>query len=566
MKKSIFVLLFLILIYTRFVGLDWGLPYPMHPDERNMANAIQLLNCEIKNVPHNGIPHGGKKLKIKNCFNPHFFAYGQFSLYLGYVLIQISHLVTQKPFLPINFYEAVMSLRFISAIASVLTVFVLMKIIWLLTKKVSFLSFIFYFLFLIFQSYFIQFSHFGTTESFLMLFYSLIIYCSLQLFNRLRLDRSKSKWRTIVFLALFSGLAIATKISSVLFIIVPIFTVFFGKNSIEKKFLTLFFLIIGIAFFAILFSPHTLISFNEFLASMRYESAVAFGSVKVFYTRQFEGTTPLWYQLTKVFPYVLGLPQYVFAILGFLFLSWKKKEINLLRFAFLVYFIPNAFLYTKWTRFTAPVFPIISLFAILELISMNRFIGNMIKSKVNSQFTYLLSFIFYFLFFIPGFAYLSVYQNPDVRFTASEWIYKNIPDNSYILSETANVVDIPLQNKKIKIKNKKANYNYISFNFYDLDENVQLQQELKDHREKADYILVPSRRIFKNHSPLHYPRLSTYYQDLFSGKLGFQKVAEFTSYPKISFFGRTLIEFPDEEAEETWSVFDHPVVRIYKKI
>ena len=42
-------------------------------------------------------------------------------------------------------------------------------------------------------------------------------------------------------------------------------------------------------------------------------------------------------------------------------------------------------------------------------------------------------------------------------------------------------------------------------------------------------------------------------------------VAEFTSYPEISFFGTTLIDFPDENAEETWTVFDHPVIRIYKK-
>ena len=65
--------LFLVLVYSRFVGLDWGLPYPMHPDERNMATAIQSLNCGISN--------------FKECFNPHFFAYGQFPLYLGYLIV-----------------------------------------------------------------------------------------------------------------------------------------------------------------------------------------------------------------------------------------------------------------------------------------------------------------------------------------------------------------------------------------------------------------------------------------------------------------------------------------------
>lgn len=63
-----------------------------------------------------------------------------------------------------------------------------------------------------------------------------------------------------------------------------------------------------------------------------------------------------------------------------------------------------------------------------------------------------------------------------------------------------------------------------------------------------------------------YPQLNDYYQKLFSGELGFEKVAEFVAYPKIELFGKTLIELPDEEAEETWTVFDHPVFRIYKRL
>ncbi|MFA6446527.1 MAG: DUF192 domain-containing protein, partial [Candidatus Paceibacterota bacterium] len=62
-----------------------------------------------------------------------------------------------------------------------------------------------------------------------------------------------------------------------------------------------------------------------------------------------------------------------------------------------------------------------------------------------------------------------------------------------------------------------------------------------------------------------YPLLNSYYSDLFSGRLGFEKIAEFSSFPKISFMGKTLLEFPDEDAEETWTVFDHPVIRIFKK-
>ena len=213
-----------------------------------------------------------------------------------------------------------------------------------------------------------------------------------------------------------------------------------------------------------------------------------------------------------------------------------------------------------------------------------------------------------FVFILPGIAYLSIYQSSDIRFTASDWIYNNIPDNSYILFETANVVDIPIQSQKSLKQNefasgqakvKSKNYQLISFNFYDLDENSELQPQLQEHLAKADYIFIPSRRIYANHyCPENdksqmtnkqinykiqkfydknwceylrkkYPLLNEYYDKLFSGELGFEKVAEFASYPNLKFQISSFklnLEFPDETAEETWTVFDHPVIKIYKKI
>jgi hypothetical protein len=162
---------------------------------------------------------------------------------------------------------------------------------------------------------------------------------------------------------------------------------------------------------------------------------------------------------------------------------------------------------------------------------------------------------------VPGIAYVSVYANEDVRVKASRWINENIPENSYILSETANVVDIPLYLPDTFNKN----YQTISFNMYELDNDPALQMELVEHLSKAQYVFVPSRRIFANHHPSVFPSIANYYDGLFSGKLGFGQVAEITSYPKISFAGYTLIELPDENAEETWTVFDHPVIRIYKR-
>jgi len=559
-KKLLFhcfiVSLFLVLVYSRFVGLDWGLPYPMHPDERNMANAIQQLQCQIP------------IRQLADCFNPHFFAYGQFPLYLGYFLIWILKGFKNFGSLIISFEEAVMSLRVISAVASIINVFVLVKIIELISnikdqksktnskfKTFNFtLGFALCALIFTLSPYAIQFAHFGTTESLLMLFYSLIVYFSM------RLLEGRTTYE-VVWLGFVSGLAVATKISSLIFLTVPIYVFISNiKNQISKihikyqKFLTLSFsFALCTLIFAFLFSPHNFINFQDFVSAIRYESDVALGRTLVFYTRQFFNTVPVWFQLTKIFPYALGWPVLILGGLGFLGgLGWKDRKINLLRFAILVYFIPNAFLYAKWNRFMSPAFPLILVLAILIILKIKDQISNLSSKLKVLNFT--LGFALCALIFaliLPGLAYLSIYQNPDVRFQASEWIYKNIPNNSYILSETANVVDIPISNETMKQLN---NYNVISFNFYDLDESPELQLELKEHLEKANYIFIPSRRLFANHPKDKYPLLNDYYEKLFSGKLGYEKVAEFSA------------GLNDEQAEETWTVFDHPVIRIYKRI
>ena len=578
------LIIFYLLIYSRFVNLNWSLPYPMHPDERNMAVAIQGLNCEISNVKL-------QILNLKNCFNPHFFAYGQLPLYLGYLIILIYKVLLGKIDEAINFEEAVMSLRLISALASILNFAVIIGIIKFLNKdkKPQLLNYLITTLLIIFSPFFIQFSHFGTTESLLMLFYSLIVYLSIRLLDWFENTSEPFKFSKFLFLlSVVSGLALATKISSLVFFLLPFLIMFYktlstSKFPITKKLIWVFFLtgkfILLSLLFAVLFSPHNIISFNEFISSIKYESDIALGRYLAFYTRQFTGSVPVIFQLKRIFPYALGWPIFLLALLGFLALSWKDKKINLLRLAFLIYFMFNAFLFVKWTRFMAPVFPLMVVFAILFLQ----------KIKVDKAFKIIIAV----LAILPGLAYLSVYQNPDVRFTASEWIYKNIPENAYILSETANVVDIPLRLESYKVDKV---YKVIPFNFYDLDENFQLQEELKNHLKNADYIFIPSRRIFTNHTCIFksqksyikyidqiskifndkrcqllkqkYPLLNKYYEDLFNGRLGFKKVGEFSSYPKFKFQilnFKFKLEFPDEEAEETWSVFDHPVVRIYKR-
>ncbi|MFH1560955.1 MAG: hypothetical protein ABID04_00005, partial [Patescibacteria group bacterium] len=61
-----------------------------------------------------------------------------------------------------------------------------------------------------------------------------------------------------------------------------------------------------------------------------------------------------------------------------------------------------------------------------------------------------------------------------------------------------------------------------------------------------------------------YPIAKNYYELLFSGSLGFSRVAQFSSYP--CFFLPMVIKFclKDDFADETFTVYDHPKVIIFE--
>jgi len=536
--------LVLLLVYTRLTNVSWGLPFPMHPDERNMAVAISRLRCF-------------NPLDITNCFNPNFFAYGQLPLYLGYLLARIASFFKNGLDLPVTYTQAVISLRLISAFSSVLTVFTTAKIgsIYLKNKISGRYLFYYIFLLMIFSPYAIQFSHFGTTESLLMLFFSLSVFLSLMF-----VEKSGREDRYLFFLSVVIGLSIATKISSIVFFVLPLIALLIKlvgkkKSRIEYRIIAVwlmklaFFFFISIIF-ALILSPHNIINFDSFFSAIKYESDVATGRYIPFYTRQFIDTKPFLFQIEKVFPYALGFLQSVLFLCGFLLLSYKSRYINFLRLAFLSYFVLFGLFFAKWTRFIAPVFPIATIFSAIYSFSL---------LNTKNLISHILSIFLFVLTLLPGVAYLSVYQTEDVRYRATKWINSNVKNNAYILQEAGNVVDIPL------FLSANKNYNVVFFDFYQLEESTSLKSELERHMEKADYIIIGSRRVFANHGKSYFPDTADFYKKLFSGEYGFKKTAEITSYPTIKILGKKIIEFSDENAEETWTVFDHPVIRIYKR-
>lgn len=487
------------LIITRLFRLDWGFPYLFHPDENNINRSVIQLTCS--------------KTQFLDCLNPNFFAYGQLTIYLSAVLNLLTFNLLH--IFPLKILSVAYCLRLISAISSIISGILLFKVIKKETGR-PILALFGLWLFT-FSPGLIQQAHFGTTESIILLSVCALLY-----------------FRSNYYLqALFIGLAISAKPSGLTLFSFLFLTLFFNKSLNIKNKITIFAKSFFITLFTVLItSPHYVLHLVDFIKTFIYEVGVANGKIRVFYTTQFWKSTPIVFQYQKILVFALGLPLTFFGTLSLPFLFKKHKpELIFFIFSFLYY----SFLYAKWTRFMAPYFP---LFIFALVVALNKFTkhGTLLKKFILG---------FSLIQFYLGISFFTIYLFPDTRVQANYWFNKNVAKNSMIISESANVVDTPF--------NYYLFSNYQSFFLYDLDTNKDLQNKVFTTLEKADYVIVPSRRIFANYFMKNqYPYIDKYYQTVFNS----------SKYTLVKTFSSGL---NDEQEEETLSVFDHPVIRIYKR-
>jgi hypothetical protein len=513
----------------RFYKLDWGEGYFFHPDERNIVSLAVSIT-----------PSSDLHFLTKGTF-----AYGSLIPYLAFGIDFLRRTFFSSLFSQDSFAFIMLLLRLTSAFFSTLTIFLsycLGEKFW--NKKVGFLAASL----VAFSPGLIQSAHFATFEAVLSFLYLLVFFFNLRLFQ-------KGHLKDFFLGLLFIAIASAIKINSLLFVPLLIFLLLLSqrRRQIAKKVLAVIFGLFFLSFLVISLSPYYLT--QGFRNMLDYEQQLVRGKIDIFYTRQFIATQPITFPFLKILPLLIN-PLLVFLLpplIVFYFfhlvkerLRENKNELILLCF-WAALFFPNALLFTKWTRYMVPTIPFLIFFVVV-------FIEKFVKQWQQSIF-----FGLALTSVLWGLAFMAIYYHRDTRLTASEWIHQNCQDNAYFLSETANVLDIPMPTKgKIPTKN----FIVENFDFYHLEENEGLLNELLSNLEKADYILIPSRRLFggMGRLPQKYPLVNRYYQLLFSEKLGFKAIKKFTSYPRLWFF-----EFPDEFAEETWSVFDHPVIRVYQK-
>lgn len=517
---TIFSFIFIFGAFMRFYNLNWDGGHFFHPDERNIAAAVSRIH-------------------FFDQLNPEFFAYGSLPIYLfrltGELLVNITHDSGWiSDWAKINLIS-----RFFSALSSSLTIvifFLFLKKYFSL--KLSLLSCFF----IAFSPSLIQTAHYGVTESLIIFFASLILWLSFQISENPTL-------KNFLTTGFFLGLALATKVSSLAFFIMPILASFLAKTAFLRKIKNFSGLFIYSLIVFAFFSPYAFLSRIKFFESMNYESGVVLGRLKVVYVLQFEKTLPYLFQI-KNFLWQMG-PISVISLLGVAYLSfllWKTrdKKILLLLVFPLFYFLYVGSWYTKFLRYMTPILPFLAVFASYLLISFQ---------KKFSKFGLIVIVFFLSASFLWSLAFFSIYTKESTRITASKWIFQNFSKDAKVLTEHwDDGLPLPLTS------GDPSRYQSEQLTIYEAD-NRQKIDYYSQKLSQADYLIINSRRLYGTliNLPEKYPLTSYYYRQLFAENLGYVKIAEFSSYPKIFNF-----EINDDLSEETFQVYDHPKVIIFK--
>lgn len=155
-----------------------------------------------------------------------------------------------------------------------------------------------------------------------------------------------------------------------------------------------------------------------------------------------------------------------------------------------------------------------------------------------------------------------VYGHDHTRIVASRWIQATVPPGAVLSSEAWDDA-LPLSVSGIDT----TTWPNEQFDLFGAD-SVAKVEHLADQLGVVDYVVESSPRVWGSvpRIPVRYPSTINFFDGLESGRLGFERVATFTSAPRVSLFGVQLWRLDDAGAEEAFSVYDHPEVRIWQRV
>ncbi len=536
--------------FLRFYNLNWDKGHSFHSDERNLTSAVI-------------------RIQFFSQMNPGFFSYGSFPVYLYKAGTMIAASVTHDPSWLTDWTKVTLVGRFFSAFFSSFTLFV----VFLLSRRlVSPLTALLTLWFTTFMPLLIQEAHYSITESMITFWAVTLTYFCLK---QLQEKNHQFHW---IQSGCILGLAIATKVSSVSFILIIGAALLYFMQRLHKgsqriyQVLLYFVGICTLSFFIYaIVSPYTFLDWQNFTKAMKFESRAVLGKDVFVTIYQFIGTKPYAFQI-KQFWYTQGILVSILSVIGSVYLAYKifRRRMWLLGFVFiwpLFYFLYVGSWFAKFVRYLVPIYPFFAIAAAIAVTDFLTILRRKTLKIISPTLASLLVILFLGVIWITpllqAIAFFTIYTAEQSRIQASKWIYQNIPTGSKILTEHWDEgVPVPLDAPFPPL----STYQSEQLAIYEPD-NDQKIYYYATKLSSADYVTINSRRLYGTLIRLtdRYPITSTYYKRLFDGTLGYIKIAQFSVYPSIK-LGPWIWEINDDNAEESFQVYDHPKVIIFQNI
>ncbi|MEI7652814.1 MAG: glycosyltransferase family 39 protein [bacterium] len=585
----------------RLYGINWDLGAHLHPDERMLIMVAERLL-----VPGNS--------------NPDFFNYGSLPIYLLSFLWKVCNF-TSLSCAHLSSYDGLLvigrSLSVLTDMGTLCVIYAIARLCWPTQRNLSLFPVVMY----AFAFFPIQNTHFFVVDVFMTFFVTLGMYF---IFQFLRQDR----YSYVVYAGMSFGAAFASKFTALVFFAGVVATLLiwlmYHKEGVLRIIRIL--LMLGMIFLcthivcmpyayrigavlphtipfdskpaslemiedrlrlirnpesaaSVLVPPRFITKIASELFSKRYildtlEQAQMNKNAYVFpYTLQYVGTTPYLYYISQIYLWGLGPCIFIFACIGFAIVAKQKwsthfhMQKNLTGTYLLIFFtVVNLFYFlvvgmsaVKFMRYMLPLYPLFALYAGYGLFRL---------LNSTSRWSRIIATVIFVLACLWTVGFVNIYSQYHTRQRAHDWALANIPSGSTIAVEHWD--DRPIDGGAFK---------FVEMTNFELPDDLTKWQALETKLGEAQYIVLASNRLYTPMQKLHdcekyyhcYPTMNRYYQDLFAernllgSKLRFVKVKEFTSYPTIQ-VGPFHITIPDDSADESFTVYDHPKVMIFKKI
>jgi YYY domain-containing protein len=507
---------------VRLIGVDFDDRHFFHPDERRIAFAVEELSF--------------RPLQL----NPHFFAYGSFPLYVTRAATSLLGLLDER----LGHYDNIIRTgRTVSAVIGTLNVLLLVVLgARLYNRSVGLLAG-----FLLAACVLhLQNSHYMTTDVFLTFLVTLALYFLVGVVQR--------GWtRDYIYAGITIGFATATKFSA-LPLLAPLAVACLVRMARERRVLPVLLkgllavVCIGLAFAA--GQPYAFLDFTSYYHDVEEQSRMVRQAGLLPYTNQYVGVPKYGYDLTQLVLWGMAPPLGLVAI-------WatasrvvgavrERSATDLVLLAWVVpFFLITGAFDVKFVRYLLPIYPMMILWAAAWLwrIAQRSRLGQVALWTVVGATG------------LSALAFLSIYTRPHTVVTASEWAYRHIPAGKTILTQHWD------EGFPMPVPGGSPNkFKVIDLPYYEPDTPGKWR-DISQHLANGDYIAFQTKRLYGalTMAPAKYPISNNYFYQLFAGDLGYTPIYDHASRPGL--FG---IEFPDELADESITVYDHPKVIIFE--